>query len=127
MASHGRDIGEDGGNVESGVLRVRLQHEVELASVPALESLFEPQPIQDFRGNGLGDAISLPPLAEPDAEQRQNEILRGRGRRRNVESIRAVYERFSEGDFRASVDLLDPHVVPGDLGSGAIAPRIPTG
>jgi ketosteroid isomerase-like protein len=29
----------------------------------------------------------------------------------NVESIRAVYERFSEGDFRASVDLLDPHVV----------------
>ena len=29
----------------------------------------------------------------------------------NVEAIRAVYERFSEGDFRASVDLLDPHVV----------------
>jgi ketosteroid isomerase-like protein len=29
----------------------------------------------------------------------------------NVERIRAVYERFSEGDFRASVDLLDPHVV----------------
>ena len=29
----------------------------------------------------------------------------------NVESIRAVYERFSQGDFRASVDLLDPHVV----------------
>ena len=31
--------------------------------------------------------------------------------RENVESIRTVYERFSEGDFRASVDLLDPHVV----------------
>jgi ketosteroid isomerase-like protein len=29
----------------------------------------------------------------------------------NVEAIRAVYERFSEGDFRASADLLDPHVV----------------
>jgi ketosteroid isomerase-like protein len=29
----------------------------------------------------------------------------------NVEAIRAVYDRFSEGDFRASADLLDPHVV----------------
>lgn len=29
----------------------------------------------------------------------------------NVEAIRKVYERFSEGDFRASADLLDPHVV----------------
>ena len=29
----------------------------------------------------------------------------------NVEIVRAVYERWSEGDFRASVDLLDPHVV----------------
>jgi ketosteroid isomerase-like protein len=29
----------------------------------------------------------------------------------NVEIVREVYERFSEGDFRASVDLLDPHVV----------------
>jgi ketosteroid isomerase-like protein len=29
----------------------------------------------------------------------------------NVEAIRAIYERFSEGDFRASVDLLDPHIV----------------
>ena len=28
-----------------------------------------------------------------------------------VEIVRAVYERFSEGDFRASFDLLDPHVV----------------
>jgi ketosteroid isomerase-like protein len=28
-----------------------------------------------------------------------------------VEIIRAVYERFSEGDFRASAELLDPHVV----------------
>lgn len=28
-----------------------------------------------------------------------------------VEVIRAVYERFSQGDFRASFDLLDPHVV----------------
>jgi hypothetical protein len=31
--------------------------------------------------------------------------------RENVEAIRAVYDRFSEGDFRASADLLDPHVV----------------
>lgn len=30
---------------------------------------------------------------------------------RNVEIVRAVYERFSEGDFRASLDVLDPHVV----------------
>jgi ketosteroid isomerase-like protein len=29
----------------------------------------------------------------------------------NVEIVRAVYERWSEGDFRASVDVLDPHVV----------------
>src|SRR5688572_521970 len=29
----------------------------------------------------------------------------------NVEAVRAVYERFSQGDFRASADLLDPHVV----------------
>jgi hypothetical protein len=28
----------------------------------------------------------------------------------NVEAIRAVYERFGEGDFRASADLLDPHI-----------------
>jgi ketosteroid isomerase-like protein len=28
----------------------------------------------------------------------------------NVEIVRAVYERWSEGDFRASADLLDPHV-----------------
>jgi ketosteroid isomerase-like protein len=29
----------------------------------------------------------------------------------NIGAVRAVYERWSEGDFRASVDLLDPHVV----------------
>jgi uncharacterized protein len=29
----------------------------------------------------------------------------------NVETVRMVYERWSEGDFRASVDLLDTHVV----------------
>jgi ketosteroid isomerase-like protein len=29
----------------------------------------------------------------------------------NVEALRGVYDRWSEGDFRASVDLLDPHVV----------------
>jgi ketosteroid isomerase-like protein len=29
----------------------------------------------------------------------------------NVEIVRAIYERWSEGDFRASVELLDPHVV----------------
>jgi ketosteroid isomerase-like protein len=30
---------------------------------------------------------------------------------KNVEVVRGIYERFSEGDFRASVDLLDPHIV----------------
>ena len=29
----------------------------------------------------------------------------------NVETIRSVYERWAEGDFRADVDLLDPLVV----------------
>ena len=29
----------------------------------------------------------------------------------NVEIVRAIYERFSKGDFRASADLLDSHVV----------------
>ena len=29
----------------------------------------------------------------------------------NLEAVRAIYERFGEGDFRASVDLLDPHIV----------------
>jgi ketosteroid isomerase-like protein len=29
----------------------------------------------------------------------------------NVEAVRAIHERFSEGDFRASVDLLDRHIV----------------
>jgi ketosteroid isomerase-like protein len=29
----------------------------------------------------------------------------------NVEVVRSVYEHWSAGDFRASVDLLDPHVV----------------
>jgi ketosteroid isomerase-like protein len=29
----------------------------------------------------------------------------------NVEVVREVYERWSEGDFRASVELFDPHVV----------------
>lgn len=29
----------------------------------------------------------------------------------NLEAVRAVYERWSEGDFRASVDLFDPQVV----------------
>src|SRR6185295_6568438 len=86
VASYGRDIGEDGRNVEHRVLRVRLQHEVELASVPALESLFEPQSIHDIGGNALNDAVSLPPLGEPDAEQRQNEILSGRCRRRTLRS-----------------------------------------
>ena len=29
----------------------------------------------------------------------------------NVETVRAVYEGWSEGDFRASAEVLDPHVV----------------
>ena len=29
----------------------------------------------------------------------------------NVEVVRAIYERFGEGNFRTSVDLLDPHIV----------------
>jgi uncharacterized protein len=29
----------------------------------------------------------------------------------NVEAIRAVYERFSKGDFRASLDVVEPNVL----------------
>jgi ketosteroid isomerase-like protein len=29
----------------------------------------------------------------------------------NIDTVRAVFERWSEGDFRAGVDLFDPHVV----------------
>lgn len=29
----------------------------------------------------------------------------------NVEIVRRVFERWSQGDFRANVDLIDPHVV----------------
>src|SRR5512132_227858 len=29
----------------------------------------------------------------------------------NVAAVRAIYERFSEGDLRASVDLFDRHIV----------------
>ena len=29
----------------------------------------------------------------------------------NVEIMRAVYDRYRQGDFRASADLLDPHAV----------------
>lgn len=29
----------------------------------------------------------------------------------NVDLVRGVYERWSEGDFRASVELFDPHVI----------------
>jgi ketosteroid isomerase-like protein len=29
----------------------------------------------------------------------------------NVEIVRALYERWGEGDFRVSVDLFDPHAV----------------
>ena len=29
----------------------------------------------------------------------------------NVEAVRAVYERWGEGDFQTGLDLLDPHVV----------------
>ncbi len=39
----------------------------------------------------------------------------------NEAIVRAVYERYQEGDFRASADLLDPHAIlvldkPGDWG-----------
>ena len=29
----------------------------------------------------------------------------------NIETVRAVFDRWSEGDLRASVELFDPHVV----------------
>jgi len=29
----------------------------------------------------------------------------------NVDVIRAIYDRYREGDFRANADLLDPHVI----------------
>ena len=46
------------------VLRVHLQHEVELAAVPAVEPLRDPQALEDFRRDSLGDAASLTPLPE---------------------------------------------------------------
>jgi uncharacterized protein len=46
----------------------------------------------------------------PPVSATWGEILRAMSEQ-NVEIVRAVYERWSEGDFRASVDLLDPHVV----------------
>jgi hypothetical protein len=49
MALDGLGIGENGREVKHCVLRIRLQHEVELAAVPALEPLFEPQSFEDFR------------------------------------------------------------------------------
>jgi hypothetical protein len=39
----------------------------------------------------------------------------------NVEAIRAIYERWSEGDFRASVELFPIELVPGP--SWKSAPR----
>jgi uncharacterized protein len=39
------------------------------------------------------------------------EILRGPMSQRNVEAIRAVYERWGQGDFRAILDVADPHVL----------------
>ena len=31
--------------------------------------------------------------------------------RENVDALRAVYEEYSRGNFRAGVDLYDPHAV----------------
>jgi hypothetical protein len=61
MPSHRLDIGEDGRDIEHRVLRVHLQHEVELIAVPAVEPLLDAQPIENFRRHWLGDAPSLPP------------------------------------------------------------------
>jgi hypothetical protein len=54
---HGLDIGEDGRDVEDGVFRVVLEHEVKIAAVPAVELLAEL--IHEFRGKDLGDVPSL--------------------------------------------------------------------
>jgi ketosteroid isomerase-like protein len=55
---------------------------------------------------GSRDSIAaMPPWPPPP-----DEILREVSEE-NVEAVRAVFERWSEGDFRASVELLDPHVV----------------
>ncbi len=58
----GCGVGEDGGEVKHRVLRVWLEHEVELAAVPAFEPLFDSQAILDFRRQWLGDAPSLTAL-----------------------------------------------------------------
>ena len=31
--------------------------------------------------------------------------------RENVETVRRIYERWSQGDFRAGTDLYDPHIL----------------
>jgi hypothetical protein len=41
LASHGRDIGEDGRDIEQCVLCVHLLHGLKLSSVPAVEPLLE--------------------------------------------------------------------------------------
>ena len=38
-------------------------------------------------------------------------ILRGAMSEENVETVRAVYRRFCKGDFRASLDVVDPLVL----------------
>ena len=43
----------------------------------------------------------------------------------NVEIVRAVYDRYREGDFQASADLLDPHTVLVLLKASDWGPEIP--
>ena len=64
VSLHRRDIGKDGGDVKHRVLGVHLQHDIELAAVPAVEPLLNPHSIEDFWGNCLSDASSIPPSRE---------------------------------------------------------------
>jgi ketosteroid isomerase-like protein len=62
------------------------------------------------RGQQRFEAHCRARVSPASSEARQRDTERAMSQE-NVEVIRAVYDRFSEGDFRASADLLDPYVV----------------
>jgi hypothetical protein len=53
------NVSEDSRDVELRVLRVGLQHEVELVAAPAIEPFLEPEPIEDLGRNRAGDGLRL--------------------------------------------------------------------
>jgi ketosteroid isomerase-like protein len=70
-------------------------------------SLFDGQRRQ---GQPYGNGVVLVEVLALATRRPERDTARAMSQE-NVEVVRGVYERWSEGDFRASVDLLDPHVV----------------